>query len=158
MAVASSANPLPLPRLSLEVIEEQVVDDLVKGIPPGASLRVGDVGRQGWHVLAGDMPLPLAVIRESVLKANSAWMGAFTAANGLLIAPHGKTTMAPQLFDLQIADGAWAITVGNIHQLQVARHFGCERIVLANQLVGRQGLRFVLDELQHKKDGELLGK
>ncbi len=38
-------------------------------------------------------------------------MSHFAATNGLVIAPHGKTTMAPQLYDLQIADGAWAITV-----------------------------------------------
>ena len=107
----------PLPRLSLREIEDQRLDVLVKGLPPGASLRLGDVGTQGWNVLAGDMPMPLAVIRESVLKANSAWMSAFSAANGLLIAPHGKTTMAPQLFDLQVADGAWAITVAPTQQL-----------------------------------------
>lgn len=146
MAVASPANPLP--RLSLEAIEAQVVDDLAKGIPPGASLRLGDVGRQGWHVLAGDMPMPLAVIRESVLKANSAWMGAFTAANGLLIAPHGKTTMAPQLFDMQIADGAWAITVATVQQLAVARRFGVKRVVLANQPVGKQEIAACFDALK----------
>ncbi|MGO4404821.1 alanine racemase [Bosea sp. RAF48] len=135
MAVTASAAVLP--RLSLGEIEDQHLDMLVKGLPPGASLRLGDVGKQGWNVLAGDMPMPLAVIRESVLKANSAWMSAFSAANGLLIAPHGKTTMAPQLFDLQIADGAWAITVATMQQLAVARHFGVKRVILANQPVGR---------------------
>lgn len=145
MAVTASA---PLPRLSLREIEEQRLDVLVKGLPPGASLSLGDVGKQGWNVLAGDMPMPLAVIRESVLKANSAWMSAFSAANGLLIAPHGKTTMAPQLFDLQIADGAWAITVATMQQLAVARHFGVKRVILANQPVGPQEVAACFDALR----------
>ena len=55
--------------------------------------------------------------------------------------------MSPQLFDRQAKAGAWAITVGTVHQIQVARHFGSPRIVLANQLVGKQGMRYVTDEL-----------
>lgn len=145
MAVTASA---PLPRLSLREIEDQRLDVLVKGLPPGASLRLGDIGKQGWNVLAGDMPMPLAVIRESVLKANSAWMSAFTGENDLLIAPHGKTTMAPQLFDLQIADGAWAITVATMQQLAVARHFGVKRVILANQPVGRQEVAACFEALR----------
>jgi len=145
MAVASHTV---LPRLSLGEIEDQRLDGTIKGVPPGASLRLGDVGRQGWNVLAGDMPMPLAAIRESVLKANSAWMAAFTAANDLLIAPHGKTTMAPQLFDLQIADGAWAITVATTQQLAVCRRFGVKRVILANQPVGRQEIAACFDALR----------
>lgn len=145
MAVTASA---PLPRLSLREIEDQRLDVLVKGLPPGASLRLGDVGKQGWNVLAGDMPMPLAVIRESVLKANSAWMSAFSAENGLKIAPHGKTTMAPQLFDLQIGDGAWAITVATMQQLAVARHFGVKRVILANQPIGRQEVAACFEALR----------
>jgi len=145
MAVAAFAAILP--RLSLGEIEDQRLDVLTKGLPPGAALRLGDVGCQGWSVLGGDMPMPLAVIRESVLKANSAWMSAFTAANGLEIAPHGKTTMAPQLFDLQIADGAWAITVATMQQLAVARHFGVKRVILANQPVGRQEIAACFEAL-----------
>lgn len=145
MVVTASA---PLPRLSLREIEDQRLDVLVKGLPPSASLRLGDVGKQGWNVLTGDMPMPLAVIRESVLKANSAWMSAFSAANDLLIAPHGKTTMAPQLFDLQVADGAWAITVATMQQLAVARHFGVKRVILANQPIGRQEVAACFEALR----------
>ncbi|HEV7259235.1 MAG TPA: alanine racemase [Bosea sp. (in: a-proteobacteria)] len=145
MAVTASAA---LPRLSLKEIEDQRLDALSKGMPPGRAVWLGDVGKQGWSLLAGDMPMPLAVIRESVLKANSAWMSAFTKANDLLIAPHGKTTMAPQLFDLQIADGAWAITVATMQQLAVARYFGVKRVILANQPVGAQEIAACFDALE----------
>jgi len=146
MAIAASTTLLP--RLSLGEIESQRLDALTKGMPPGASLPLSEIGKRGWNVLKGDMPMPLAVIRESVLKANSAWMSAFTAANGLLIAPHGKTTMSPQLFDLQIADGSWAITVATMQQLAVARHFGVKRVVLANQPVGPQEIAACFEALR----------
>jgi D-serine dehydratase len=141
MALNPPASAL-LPRLDLAPLREQVLDPATKGLPFGTrDLRLGEIGRQGWNVLAGDLPLPLAVIRSSVLAANSAWMSAFTAGNGLAIAPHGKTTMAPQLFDLQIADGAWAITVATAQQLEICRRFGVKRVILANQPVGPQSLR-----------------
>lgn len=145
MAVTAAA----LPRLALDEIEDIRLDGLWKGMPPDAqAVRLADVGAQGWNVLAGDMPLPLAVIRERVLKRNSAWMSAFTGANDLVISPHGKTTMAPQLFDLQIADGAWAITVATVQQLLVCRRFGVRRVILANQPVGPQEIRACLDAVQ----------
>jgi D-serine dehydratase len=61
--------------------------------------------------------------------------------------PHGKTTMAPQLFDLQLRDGAWAITVATMHQLKICRAFGIGRVLMANQLTGRLEIDAVLDEL-----------
>jgi D-serine dehydratase len=51
------------------------------------------------------------------------------------------------LFDLQLADGAWAITLATVHQIQVARHFRYSRIFLANQLVGRSAIEYVFAEL-----------
>lgn len=126
-----------LPRLDLTAIDELALDPSTKGLPFDAPrLRVGDVAAQGWNVLRGDLPLPLAVIRQDIVAANSAWMGAFTAANDLLIAPHGKTTMSPFLFDLQLADGAWAMTVATVQQLGVCVRFGVRRVLLANQPVG----------------------
>jgi D-serine dehydratase len=112
-----------------------VLDDTIKGIPPGATLRFDEIGAQGWRV--PDMPLPLAVLREDVLRANSRWMAAFATLNGLSLCPHGKTTMAPQLWNLQLADGAWGITVATAHQLGIARRFGVPRVIWANQPVGR---------------------
>ncbi|WP_048648863.1 alanine racemase [Nitratireductor soli] len=127
-----------IPRLDIAALEEQPLDPLTKGLPFGSPpMRVGDVGGRGWSLLDGDIPLPAAIVRQEILQANSAWMRDFTTANGLALAPHGKTTMSPQLFDLQIADGAWAITVATIQQMEVCRSFGVKRVLLANQPVGR---------------------
>jgi D-serine dehydratase len=114
------------------------LDALAKGVPPAAGpLVLGDVGRQGWNLLRGDLPLPAAVLHVERLRQNSRWMAEFLTLNRLVIAPHGKTTMAPQLFALQLKDGAWAITVGTIQQLAVARHFGAKRALMANQPMER---------------------
>ena len=138
-----------LPRLNLTPLDGLILDRSTKGLPFDApALRLGDVGDQGWNVLEGDLPMPVAIIRSDLVTANSAWMSAFTKANNLLIAPHGKTTMSPHLFDLQIADGAWAITVATIQQLEVCRRFGVARVVLANQPVGAMAIDACFRALQ----------
>ncbi|MES2189427.1 MAG: amino acid deaminase [Pseudomonadota bacterium] len=114
--------------------------------------ELADIGCKGWNVLAEDLPLPLAVLKKEAVVRNSKWMQDFLALTGTRIAPHGKTSMSPQLFDLQLADGAWALTLSTPHQLQVARAFGYKRIVLANQLVGRNSIRYVLEELRDDGD------
>jgi D-serine dehydratase len=132
-----------------------LLDATTKGIPAHAQpLRLSEIGRQGWNVLAGDCPLPLAVIRTDILEANSAWMMAFTRLHGLLLAPHGKTTMSPQLFARQLADGAWAITVATTQQLQVCLQSGIRRIILANQPMG-QALDACFRALASQADLEL---
>ncbi len=126
-----------------------------KGVPGLAGpTPLGDVGARGWNLLAEDLPLPAAVIRRGALHHNSGWMRDFIARRNLALAPHGKTTMAPALFDLQLDDGAWGITVGTPHQFQVARSFGYRRLFLANQLVGRAAIDYVVTELRDQPDFE----
>ena len=133
----------------LRDIEASLIDETVKGMPGGlAPTALSAIGRQGWNVLNEDLPLPLAVLSESALRHNSDWMRKYLTATGAEIAPHGKTTMSPQLYARQIEDGAWAITIGSVEQLQVARRYGFQRLVLANQMVGARAQRYVIDELK----------
>ncbi len=135
--------------MNLDSLLQTTLDRCVKGLPPAAApLRLGEVGKRGWNLLKGDLPLPVAVIKRAALDHNSRWMRRFLELTDARIAPHGKTTMAPQLFAKQLADGAWGITVASVGQMMVARAFGVERIVLANQLVGRQEIATVAEELR----------
>lgn len=132
---------LPLPPRNGEDIAGVRLDALTKGIPASeGQLRLAEVGARGWNIFRGDVPLPAAVMRADVLSANNDWMRRFLAANGLSIAPHGKTTMAPQLYAMQLAAGAWAITVATTQQMAVARHFGFPRVILANEPTGRAAI------------------
>jgi len=125
-----------------------LLDGRTKGLPAGtAPLAREDIATARWNVLREDLPLPLAVLKESSLAHNSAWMQAFRRMTGVDIAPHGKTSMSPELYARQLADGAWGITVATVQQLRVCREHGISRVVLANQLVGRQAIGYVLDEL-----------
>ncbi len=138
--------------LKLEEILNTKIDGLTKGIPAGASLPLRDVGKQGWRLLEGDVPLPAAVLKRSAIEHNVDWMRRFTELTGMRLCPHGKTSMSPQLFDRQLAAGAWGMTAATATHLHVYRRFGVQRILLANQLVDPEGLRFILSEL--KRDPE----
>jgi D-serine deaminase-like pyridoxal phosphate-dependent protein len=135
--------------MNLAGIDDTILDHRTKGIPGGtAPFRLRDIARQGWNILREDTNFPVAVLKDSAIAHNSHWMQGFLARSHAVIAPHGKTTMSPQLFARQVEDGAWAITLATPQQIQVARDFGFPRIVLANQLVGRQAIAWVLAELK----------
>jgi D-serine dehydratase len=130
-----------------------LIDDGHKGYPNGiAPTRLGDIGARGWSLLRQDVSLPAAVILDSALDNNGAWMRRFLDLTGARICPHGKTTMSPQLFRRQLEDGAWGITLATVDQIRIARAHGVGRIIMANQLVERQGIRYVLDELKRDPD------
>ena len=129
-------------------LDRFLLSGLVKGLPPGvAPFPLGELAAKRWNLLREDLPLPAAVLKSSAIDHNDRWMQSFLALSGARIAPHGKTTMSPALFRRQLDDGAWAMTVATAQQVRVCRAMGIERIVLANQLIGRQAIRYVLDEL-----------
>jgi D-serine dehydratase len=128
---------------------------LTKGMPAQAApIPIAAVAGQGWNVLREDLALPAAVLRRSALERNEQWMRAFCKAADVMMAPHGKTTMSPQLFQHQIDAGSWAITVATLQQLRVCRQFGHRRVVMANQLIGRQAIEYVASELRNDPEFE----
>jgi len=141
--------------IDLSPILAEVVDSTTKGYPLSAlPLPLSAIGAQGWNLLRGDLPLPLAVLRDSALAHNHAWMRDFTAATGVLLAPHGKTTMAPQIFAQQLAAGAWGMTVANVQQLGICARLGVRRVLMANQLLGTLEVRTVIGLLRRHPDLE----
>jgi D-serine dehydratase len=141
-------NSLPHGGLALAALDEQLLQPGVKGLPITAPLRQGALGVQGWNVLRGDTSFPVALLKASALRHNLDWMRRFCAQYGVTLAPHGKTTMSPQLFGAQLANGAWGITLASATQVQVAHRFGVRRVLLANQLVARADINSVL-QLMH---------
>jgi D-serine dehydratase len=133
----------------LSAIDDLLLDGATKGVPGGTEpFRLGDIAAKGWNVLRGDLPLPLAVLKETALGHNGDWMRRFLALTDTKLSPHGKTSMSPQLFQRQLDDGAWAITVATAQQIEICRRFGFPRIILANQLVGRPAIDYVLGEIK----------
>jgi D-serine dehydratase len=125
-------------RAGLEKSGASVVD---KGIPFGFKSGLPVASQASVNILDEAMHFPLLVLKEPALAYNIAAMATWCAANNFLIAPHGKTTMTPRIFERQIAAGAWAITVATASQAAVCAEMGVKRILIANQVVGRANIR-----------------
>jgi D-serine dehydratase len=156
IAFSLTMHTLPHGGLALSALEEQLLQPGVKGLPITEPLRQGAIGRQGWNVLHGDPSFPVAILKTAALKHNLDWMRRFCDRYGATLAPHGKTTMSPQLFGAQLANGAWGITLASSTQVQVAHRFGVRRVLLANQLVARADTNAVLQLMHDDPDFECI--
>ncbi|CAL9577379.1 alanine racemase [Streptomyces sp. enrichment culture] len=138
---------------ALAELAEERVDHRFKGLPPDAAgLTVAELAGQRRNLFTGGFATPVLALSAERLEHNLALMETYAARHGLAFAPHGKTSMAPQLFHRQIEHGAWGITLAVPHQVWVARAFGIGRIFLANELVDAAALRRLAAELDADPD------
>lgn len=127
--------------LNLDGILSEPIRVGAKGVPfPLYGKPLSAVSSASLDLLGPQMSFPLATIERGALDHNLAAMQTYLASADMLIAPHGKTTMCPQLFDLQINAGAWGITLASWQQARVALAYGVRRILIANQVVGEADL------------------
>lgn len=110
-----------------------------------------DIAKLEWNLLKEDLSLPTAVLYQEKLLHNLNWMQEFITAYGVKLAPHGKTTMTPKLFNLQLKAGAWGITLATAHQTLVAYQHGVRRVLMANQLVGKQNMAIISTLLEDEE-------
>ena len=116
-----------------------------KGLPAGDAWTPARLAARDLSILDEQISLPVAVLSESALRHNLAWMREFTEAYGCRLAPHGKTTMSPALFRMQLDAGAWGITLATAPQTVAAHAHGVRRVLLANQLVGKGNFDLIAD-------------
>lgn len=119
---------------AVAALADRTVDWQDKAIPPAYW------GKTVAEVLAAKprlsaLPTPLFTLSEPALAHNIATMAQWCADRGVELAPHGKTTMAPALWQRQLEAGGWGITVANSYQLTVARAFGVPRVMVANAVI-----------------------
>jgi D-serine dehydratase len=115
---------------------DPLLDATSKGFPQACGpLRRSAIGAQGWNVLAGDLPLPLAVIKRDAMQHNLGWMQRYADGAGVRFAPHGKTTMSPQVFRRQLDAGAWGLTFATVAQLRIGVEAGARQCLIANQVL-----------------------
>nr|WP_308166921.1 alanine racemase [Nocardia albiluteola] len=127
-------------------LHDRVLGPEHKSLPPAAwGLSAREFLATAPHL--DDLETPVLTIDRAAVDANIAVMAEWAAGAGVRLAPHGKTTMSPQLWGEQLAAGAWGITLATGWQVQVARSFGVARIVLANALVDPVGLAWLAAEL-----------
>jgi D-serine deaminase-like pyridoxal phosphate-dependent protein len=132
---------------ALARLADERVDHRFKGLPPDADgLTVAELAAQRRNLFDGGFATPVLALSAERLEHNLRLMETYAARHGLAFAPHGKTSMAPQLFQRQIEHGAWGITLAVPHQVRVARAFGVRRVFLANELVDPAALRWIAAE------------
>ncbi|MFE9027164.1 amino acid deaminase [Streptomyces iakyrus] len=142
---------------SLARLAAERVDHRFKGLPPDADgLTVAELAGQRRNLFTGGFATPVLALSAERLEHNLKLMETYAARHGLAFAPHGKTSMAPQLFQRQSEHGAWGITLAVPHQVRVARAFGTRRVFLANELVDAAALRWIAAELEADPRFELV--
>lgn len=137
----------PLLTTAVAGLGNEVLDWRFKGLPENAyGSTVGEFLSTGPRLR--DFGTPLLTLDAGALAGNIAAMAQWCAQRGLRLAPHGKTTMAPALFQAQVAAGAWGLTLANEFQVKVARAFGLTDILLANVLLRPAALGWLAGEQQ----------
>ena len=125
---------------------DEPLDQRDRWLPPGAGeVPLDGVGDRRWNALT-DLLFPVLVLKERALGHNVDLMARFCREHGVWLAPHGKTTMSPQLVARQLAAGAWGVTAASPAQARLFRAFGVDRIVIANQVVDPLGLEWLAAE------------
>jgi D-serine deaminase-like pyridoxal phosphate-dependent protein len=140
-------------RTAVAALGDEHLDWRFKALPPQAWGRTAHA-----YVATGprlsDLGTPLLTLDAGALDHNLRTMAAWCHEAGVSLAPHGKTTMAPALWQAQLDAGAVGITLANLPQLRVARAFGVQRLMLANALVDTApaGLAWIAAELAADPD------
>ena len=141
-------DPMPLPA--------EPLDWQFKGFPavepPPTAEAVGDMG---WDLFGSGFMTPVMVLRASAVARNVAALRRFIDANGVDLAPHAKTMMAPVLVAAQDEAGTWAMTVANVFQARVLHACGARRILIANEVVDPAAIRWIAQRLAEDADLEI---
>ncbi|WP_433875210.1 alanine racemase [Sinomonas atrocyanea] len=133
-------------RLRLGELGDSRLSARDKGIPARA------IGMTVAEFLASEPRLsefwtPIVALDDELITNNVDVMAQWCASRGLELMPHGKTTMAPALWQRQLDAGSLGITLATMGQVRTARAFGLDSIMLANSVVDERSLRWLAAEL-----------
>ena len=129
---------------AVAAIGEERIDWRFKGLPLAAEGRtIRQAADLGLNLFEDGFLGPVLTLDEAALAHNITTMAKWCADWGVELAPHAKTTMAPQLWARQLAAGGWGLTAASAAQLRVYRAFGVSRVILANQVTDVPALRWI---------------
>src|SRR5690242_12544258 len=97
---------------TLAAREDFLLDDRIRGVPPGTEgLASSSVAAERWHPAGGCMSLPVLTLDEAAFAENRDLFLRYAREQGVQVAPHAKTPMAPDLAHALVEAGAWGTTV-----------------------------------------------
>lgn len=140
----TSANGLDAAKL--DALSRRVLMPTDKGIPPrAAGMTVSDF--LATAPTLDEFGTPILVLSDKALAANADTVQRWIDGRGFALMPHGKTTMSPQLWQLQLERGAAGLTLATPWQVRTARAFGATSVQLANTCVAPADLDWLASHL-----------
>lgn len=138
----------------LDPSRDACVDATTKGFPAvERPVPLAAVRDHGWTL--ADLVPPVLVLRERALAHNIALMADYCSAHGVDHVPHGKTTMAPQIWQRQLDAGAWGVTAATAVQARVMLAAGARRVLIANEVTDPSAIGWIAAQL-HDPDLEIV--
>lgn len=114
-------------------IPDPVLGPWVKGFPPEThGLRLSELAGAG--ISLAEFQTPILTLHEAALDHNERVVFAWAQSQGIVLAPHGKTSMAPALWQRLLDAGAWGLTVATPWQAGVAVEAGVDTVLVANSV------------------------
>ena len=133
-----------------------VIEDKFKGFP------IDSYGKTLEQFLAtkpnlftANFQFPIMVLKEAAIKNNIAQMMSFCNSVDAQLAPHVKTTMSPQLAQMQVAAGATALTVANFWQGRIFLKHGFKNLIIANEVLDPTAIAEIA-KINKQKQAEII--
>ncbi|WP_226532222.1 amino acid deaminase [Microbacterium paraoxydans] len=127
-------------------IPDPVIGAWTKGFPArAAGLRLSEVPGAGLRL--SDLVTPVLTVHEDALAHNEETVFTWAKEQGVRLAPHGKTTMAPALWQRLLEAGAWGISVATPWQAEVAVDAGVPTVLIANAVTDLAAVQRLSDLL-----------
>lgn len=118
-----------------------------RGLPESAmGLSIKEYVQQKRNLFTDEYQWPQAIMLDRALEQNLKTMDAFCKKHNVLLAPHVKTHMSPQLAKRQIDNGAWGVTVANASQARTFLEFGFKKILIANEVVNPSSIKYLSEQ------------
>lgn len=131
-------------------LNDEVITPTAKGLPARAyGSSVSEF--LGTEPRIEEFWTPVVAIGAEAMAHNIALLERWTRERGLAFMPHGKTMMAPALWQRQLQAGAAGISLATLGQVRMGRTAGLQTIQLANEALDPAGLAWLAGEL-HDED------
>lgn len=152
-----SVPPADEARLESELqrLASTPIADTEKGITGLGAVTPAALSARGAELSELGLMTPYATLQTAALATNLEAMAAYCEEHGVLLAPHAKTTMSPQVWAAHLRAGAIGFTAATPHQVGVLRSFGVRRIIYANEVADAATARYLAGDPDTEREVEL---
>ncbi len=107
------------------------------------------------NLFTSNFQFPIMVLNQRALKNNIDQMASYCKSVGAQLAPHVKTTMSPQIAQMQTEAGAFALTIANFWQASIFLGSGFKRLIIANEVLDPSAIAEI-SRLNKSKEAEII--